>query len=507
VSEGDLARDLRRAAVEVFNEHPLAGLAAGLVTDGKLRWSVGLGVADAAAGRPVDTSTVFRIGSISKTMTALAVMQLVEEGQVGLDDPVRARLRSVRLEQRDASGGPVTIRQLLTHTGGLGELRRWSDLLRPTIGLAAKPGEVPALARYYAPALRAEVAAGTKWAYANHGFALLGQLVEDVTGEPFADRLRTRVFEPLGMHGTDFERSDRVRERLAVGYAFKRRALRPVKDREIVVEPAGSVFSSLADMALYAAAIAGGGENRHGRVVERETLAAMLEPQWPAAGPPAMGLAFMLDRLGPHVLAGHDGGWPGFVSSLLVVPDAGIGALAFTNTTVAAAPHDLTERLLRRALGLGDEDERAPVAERPHLWPELVGVYRPAPGPNTNFRLLPLTAGEVQVAVSKGRLVATALSPLPALRKGIPLRAADDDDPLAFVARVGHVEVPVAFERGASGEIDAVRAGSGRGGFVRLQRRPRATSIRLWARAGAGAAAAIGVTTLARRLSRRGKED
>jgi hypothetical protein len=308
------------------------------------------------------------------------------------------------------------------------------------------------------------------------------------------------------MRGTDVERSDRVRERLAVGYVFKRSALRPVKDREIVVEPAGSVFSSLADMALYAAAVAGGGENRHGRVVEQETLAAMLEPQWPAAGPPAMGLAFMLDQLGPHVVAGHDGGWPGFVSSLLVVPGVGVGALAFTNTTVVAAPHDLTERLLRRALGLG-EDEREPVAERPHLWPELVGVYRPAPGPNTNFRLLPLTAGEVQVTVSKGRLVATALSPLPALRKGIPLRAADDDDPLAFVARVGHVEIPVAFERGAGGEIDAVRAGSGRGGFVRLHRRPRTTSIRLWARAGAGAAAVAGVTTLARRLSHRGEED
>jgi CubicO group peptidase (beta-lactamase class C family) len=507
MSDRTLARDLRRAAVEVFNEHPLAGLAAGLVSDGKLRWSVGLGVADAKSGRPVDASTVFRIGSISKTMTALAVMQLVEEGRVSVDDPVQAHLRSVRLEQRDRSGGPVTIRHLLTHTAGLGELRRWSDLLRPTIGLAAKPGEVPALARYYAPALSAEVAAGSKWAYANHGFALLGQLVEDVTGEPFARRLRTRVFEPLGMHGTDFQRSERVRDRLAVGYAFKRGALRPVKDREIVVEPAGSVFSSLEDMALYAAAVAGGGANRHGRVVAAETLAAMLDPQWPAEGLPAMGLAFMLDRLGPYLVAGHDGGWPGFISSLVVVPDAGAAALAFTNTTVASAPHDLTERVLRRALGIGDEDGREPVPERPHVWPELVGVYRPPPGPNTNFRLWPLTAGEVQVAVSKGRLVATALSPLKELRRGIPLHAADQDDPLVFVARVGKVEVPVVFERGATGEIEAVRAGSARGGFVRLVRRPRATSIRLWARAGAGAAAALGVTTLARRLSRRGEED
>lgn len=74
----ELARDLRRAAVETFNERTLAGLAAGLVADGELAWSAGLGLADASTGRAVDGATVFRIGSITKTMTALAVLQLVE---------------------------------------------------------------------------------------------------------------------------------------------------------------------------------------------------------------------------------------------------------------------------------------------------------------------------------------------------------------------------------------------------------------------------------------------
>jgi CubicO group peptidase (beta-lactamase class C family) len=501
--DDELARDLRRAAVETFNERTLAGLAAGLVVDGELGWSVGLGFADAARGRAVEPTTVFRIGSISKTMTALAVLQLVEAGSVRLDDPAVAHLRSIRL---DADEQP-TIRQLLTHTGGIGELRRWSDLLRPTIGLAAGLGQVPPLARYYAPELRVEVRPGSKWAYANHGVAALGQLVEDVTGEPFAERLRTRVFEPLGMHGTDVLRSERVRDRLAVGYALRRGRLRAVKDREIVVAPAGSVFSSLEDMARYAAAIAGGGANAYGRVVDAETLEQMLRPQWPPGEVPAMGLAFMLDRLDTRVVAGHDGGWPGFVSSLLVDPESGAGALAFTNTSVSFAPHDLAERMLRLALGLAEREEREPVPESPHLWPELVGIYKPPRGLNTNFRLLPVTAGEVQVAVRKGRLTVSAPSPVPALRRGIALEAADADDPFVFLARVGGVEVPVRFGRGRSGAVDEVRAGSGRGGFVRLVRRPRLTSVGLWARAGAGAGA-VGITAAlaGRRVRRRAKE-
>ena len=502
-----LARDLRRAAVETFNEHTLAGLAVGVVAGGDLAWFEGLGLADAASGRAVEPETTFRIGSISKTMTALAVMQLVEEGAIALDDAVGEHLRSFPVLSGDPRE-PVTVRQLLTHTGGIGELRRWSDLLRPTIGLAAKPGEIPRLADYYAAGLQAEVRPGSKWAYANHGFAALGQLVEDVRGRPFAETMRERVFEPLGMRETDFERRSGLRERLAVGYHLKRGRLVPVKDLEIVVAPAGSVFSCVADMALYAEALIGSGANRHGRVVGTEALAEMLRPQWPGESLPAMGLAFMLGHLGRHRVVGHDGGWPGFVSAFHVAPDDGVGVVVFTNTNAAFAPHDLAERALRLVLGKSAAPEREPVAQSPHLWPELVGVYKPPPGPNTNLRLLPLIAGEVEVAVRRGRLVARSVSPVKALRRGIELTAAEPADPLAFLAEIGEEVLPIVFERGSSGRIEAVRAGSTRGGFVRLVRRPRATSTRLWGTVAAAAAAAgVTVAAVGRSRRRRGEEE
>jgi CubicO group peptidase (beta-lactamase class C family) len=273
------AEQLDELAVAAFNRQPLAGLALGIVRDGELAYERGLGFADVGTKRPVTADTVFRIGSISKTFTAIAVMQLVERGRLDLDDPVNEHLRGFRVEHGPGSP-PITIRHLLTHTSGLGELRKLTDVARPVIGLGVDVGKpMPTLPELYAPVLRAEIGPEEKWAYANHGFAALGQMVEDVVGRPFADHLREAVFEPLGLRRTDFLRSERVRSELAVGYAFKGKRLKAVKDREIVIAPAGSIFSSVRDLALYAAALIGGGANEHGRVLERETLARMWEPQ------------------------------------------------------------------------------------------------------------------------------------------------------------------------------------------------------------------------------------
>jgi CubicO group peptidase (beta-lactamase class C family) len=503
VTDGD-ADDLEWVddlAIEIFNDHTLAGLAVGVVRDGELARFAAVGLADAAAGRPVEADTVFRIGSITKTFTGIATIQLAEEGLLALDDPVNEHLRAFRVAHDDPETPPITIRHLLTHTAGLGELRGWSDLVRPTIGLAAKLGRpLPSLDDLYAPVLRAELPPGAKWAYANHGFAALGQLVEDVGGEPFADRLRRRIFEPLGMEHTDVLRTGRVRDRLAIGYALGRRGPKPVKDTEIAVAPAGSIFSTTADMARYVAALANGGAP----LLRRESLEQMLSPQAGAGELPAMGLAFMLDRLGEHRLAGHDGGWPGFVSSLLVAPDAGVGVVAFTNTSAGLAPHSCAERCLARLLDVPGpaEVERPPVPASPHLWPELVGVYKPSPGLGTNFRPWQLLGGEVEVVVRNGHLMARAPSPLKALRRGVRLAAVEPDDPLAFEIRHDDIVVPVRFARGSHGTITSVRTGSTRGGFLELHRRPRVTSLRLWGKAAAGAAALGTGAALARRRRR-----
>jgi CubicO group peptidase (beta-lactamase class C family) len=120
--------------VGVLDRWPSAGLAAGVVHDGALAWLLGHGVANVRAGTPITQDTVFRIGSVTKTMTAIAVLQLWEQGLVELDAPARDALRAFELVPAKATFRPVTIRHLLTHTSGIGYWRRWSDLLRPGVG-------------------------------------------------------------------------------------------------------------------------------------------------------------------------------------------------------------------------------------------------------------------------------------------------------------------------------------------------------------------------------------
>src|SRR5215469_7390924 len=142
------ARSLDEAQVAaviagVLHRHPAGGLAAGVVGREGLEFFEGFGVADTALGTPITQHTVFRIGSISKTFTAIAVMQLRDRGLLELDDPVGEHLRSYRLAPAQSSFQPATIRHLLTHTGGIGEVRGLADLFRPTIGLAL-PRDRPA---------------------------------------------------------------------------------------------------------------------------------------------------------------------------------------------------------------------------------------------------------------------------------------------------------------------------------------------------------------------------
>ena len=218
---------------------------------------------------------------MTKTITAVAIMQLQEQGLVDLDAPTGRYLRAFRLIPARPGFGPATLRHLLTHTAGVRAVRKPSDLLRPELGWGVPAGQpVPALAEYYRDGLRIDTEPGTKWAYSNHGFAALGQIAEDVTGIPLGRYLREHVFGPLGMEHSDLLRSERVRPGLATGYQLGSRRLKAVADREAVPAGAPAVYSTASDMARYAAALLGGGAGEHGQVLQPETLATMFWPHY-----------------------------------------------------------------------------------------------------------------------------------------------------------------------------------------------------------------------------------
>ena len=142
-------------------------------------------------------------------------------GPVDLDAPANRYLRAYRLVPARAGFRPATVRQLLTHTAGIRESAP-SGLLRPRdLGETVPPAAGAVAGRVLPGRPRVDAEPGTRWCYTNHGFATLGQLVEDVSGQPFDRYLRRHVFAPLGMTGTDLVRSDRVAAHLATGYELR----------------------------------------------------------------------------------------------------------------------------------------------------------------------------------------------------------------------------------------------------------------------------------------------
>ncbi len=458
---------LRAVVAEVLNRRPVAGLTVAVVRGGAPVWLQAYGLADVGRRVTVDEHTVFRIGSITKTMTAVAVMQLVERGLLDLDAPVERYLRSFRLLPADRGFGPVTSRHLLTHTAGVRAVRRASDLLRPALGWGSPAGlPLPSLAQYYGSGLRVDVEPGTRFAYSNHGFAVLGQVVEDVTGMPFDRYLREWVFDPLGMEHSDLVRSDRVRARLATGYEPGRRGLERVVDLEDVALGAGNVYSSTRDMVRYLTALLAGGAGEHGRVLRAETLATMFEPHYqPDARLPGIGLAFFRDTVAGHRVAAHDGIWKGFLSTMLLAPDDTLGVLALANTgrfRPGGAPDEAAEALLRHLLGAAHDEVSRGVPQHPAAWADFCGRYSLGPGLLVDPQ--PRMAFGAGVQVRAGERLTIGL-PLVPRRLTLHPEPGDHDafrvDLSGLVADTAGT-VPVVFGRDATGRVVVMHTHLGR---------------------------------------------
>ena len=493
-------RELKARAEEILNRRPAVGLALGVVRNGSLELFHGHGVADVESRAPVTEDTVFRVASITKTFTAIAVMQLCEEGLVDLDAPADDYLRAYRLVPAKSGWRPATVRHLLTHTAGIGEQVPRSGVLRRDYGESVKAGRrVPSLTEYYRGSLRLDAEPGTRFRYTDHGPATLGQIVEDVSGTSLERYLRERVFEPLGMADTTLVRSEVDRSRLATGYLLRSRGLRPVPDRDWVTAGAANAYSTPRDMARYVAALLGGGANEHGSVLAPATLAGMFAAQYqPDPRIPGIGLAFWRRNAGGRPVVEHQGLLPGFDSLILVAPDDGVGVMAFTNGTRSGAlwlPAELG-RLLSSLLGVPDEKVRTDVPQRPEVWGDLCGWYQ-LPGPFTDLRLRAMVGAGVEVLVRRGELVLRFLTPVPLLYRGFVLHPRDAEDPYAFqidFSDFGLDTFPVVFsrDRGTTAvHFDAMP--------VSARKRPEATNPRRWAE---GAGAVVGASILGRRLGR-----
>ena len=447
----------------VLNRWPAVGLAVSVIRDGVPDVFFGHGVASITSAMPVTEDTVFRIGSITKTFTAVAVMQLEEQGLVDLDVSANDYLRGFQLIPAKESWQPATVRHLLTHTAGVPEWLHPSRMIRS--GWFAESfsleERVPTLAEYYEKGLPLAAEPGRIWAYTDHGFAILGQIVEDVTGQPLHRYFRERIFEPLGMTDTDLLRADRLMSRLATGYRLRAEGAVAVTDRQGVTAAAGAIYSTPRDMARYVTALLNRGSGAHGSILKPGTAALMFEPHYrPDPRIPGMGLAFWRVDLGGHRAVEHQGVVPGFNSQIFLAPDAGVGVLAFTNGSKNASGWltGETARLLRELIGAPEQDIRTDIAQHPEIWGELCGWYRPR-AQRTDMMAWAIFGAGVRISVRYGQLTLRTVSPIPALRRGLQLHPDEREDPYVFrvdLSTYGMGTVRVVFSRDRSGTTTGI---------------------------------------------------
>lgn len=236
--------ELFRARLE---QSKATGAGVALLLEGEVVYLNGFGVRDVESKVPVDVDTVFRIGSVSKTITALALMRLRDQGKVVLDAPAATYLPALRaIAGPTKDSPPITVRHLLTMTSGLGYDDFWGAV---TFGKSDAE-----LAAFLARGVSFGGAPGERYRYSNLGYALLGQIVASVSGKTFEAFLASDIFGPLGMTSTGYVTGGLPRDRLAIGYYRDEGRLVPEKiDADGVFAPAGGAFTTIRDLARYAA--------------------------------------------------------------------------------------------------------------------------------------------------------------------------------------------------------------------------------------------------------------
>jgi CubicO group peptidase (beta-lactamase class C family) len=229
---------------ELVTRARFPGLSVGLVIDEELVWSKGYGVRDLDSKDPVDADTVFRLASITKSFTAMAVLQLRDAGKLSLEDPASKylpQLAGLVYPTRDAR--PITLRDLLTHAAGLPH-----DPPVP-IDETHSPTDEEVLESIQGMTL--DATPNVRFAYSNLGFALAGMIVSRISGLPYREYIASRILGPLGMTATGFEPPS---QGLALGYLLERDGLKhPQLLRLGAADPSGGLFASLRDLARYAA--------------------------------------------------------------------------------------------------------------------------------------------------------------------------------------------------------------------------------------------------------------
>ena len=334
--------EVDRIMREFVERAHVPGAAWGIVIDGELAHAGTAGIRDLSTKAPVETDTVFRIASMTKSFTAISILKLRDEGRLSLDDPAEKYVPELRGLVYPTSDSPkITIRHLLSHAEGFPEDNPWGDRQ-----LADSDEQLSRMLRGGIPFSHAP---GVAYEYSNYGFAILGRIVSNVSGMPYADYVQQKVLMPLGMTSTTLEPASVPSGKLALGYRWE--------DDQWKAEPIlphgafgsmGGMLTTVPDLSKYVGAFLGAWPPHDGAEtspIRRSSLREMQHVWQPAAasvshnpsgetqltsGGYGFGLRISQTCEFPFVVA-HSGGLPGYGSQMRWLPDYGVGIVAFGN--------------------------------------------------------------------------------------------------------------------------------------------------------------------------------
>lgn len=317
-SQSDAVAKLVTAEME---KQKIPGLALLVARDGETIRAQGFGFANLEHRIPVKPETIFQSGSVGKQFAATAVMMLVEEGKISLDDSI-----AKYLDDAPAAWKPITVRQLLSHTGGFPDYPEDFDFRKDNKDAETQEKELLKLAR----SLPLAYEPGAQWKYCNLGYATVGIIIRKVTGKFYGDFLEERIFQPFGMSSTSIINEADIIPNRAAGY---RLVDGQVKNQEWVSPTAnttadGSLYFNILDVAKWDAAL------NTEKLLKRSTLAEMWTPVKLSDGQPnkeGYGLGWYSANNQGHRVVRHGGQWQGFNTHIARYVDDKLTVVVLTN--------------------------------------------------------------------------------------------------------------------------------------------------------------------------------
>ncbi len=370
-----LIEKYRKILPEEMKQFHISGLSIAIVDGDSVVWCEGFGYYNDKERKPVNGHTPFNIGSICKTFTAIAAIQLQERNKLKLDDPFRKYVPEFHMKSRFGSADDITVRQLLTHHAGI------PDFIKDK--MMEKPPYFTTVLNYVNDDY-ATFAPNTNYSYSNAGISLVGNLIENVSRQSYYDYLQKNILTPLGMTESGFVNSP-LPESVLLGYTGSGKEM---TELQVVDAPAGCIYSTAYDMTRYIKAMLHQGSYNHTRILDTSSFNEMTRIQnsdvFLDLGNPT-GLAWTIYYNDAGKCIEHAGGTINHRAELCIAPEAGIGIIMMSNSAnggqcMFRENYEMFSEILKLK-GMQPKAHKKPVANIVHLEHNFVYDEKISPSP------------------------------------------------------------------------------------------------------------------------------